>query len=195
MNRGKVYTIVIGVASFLYWYLTPIATPSTNIVNTGVSEIEQCREGEGEVENLELILDSWESYTPNLINIPELSKIRGMREAKKGSISGSNSTYLMGYLVEALSKEDMHPELPRVLESLNPYKAGVKDVFKSGWDMGYGITQINLKLVPLANLKYPDFEDNPLSQIRFLNDYIKVKESKSKSIDNIVSEYKYCNVN
>lgn len=82
--------------------------------------------------------------------------------------------------------------LQEVVEKLNPYNAGPTDVMSYGWDMAYGVTQINVKLVPLATLKYPDFETNPKSQINFLKEYIDVKKSKGYNLEEIIRQYKLC---
>ena len=195
MSRWKFYTFVIGVMAISYWYLTPTEITEPESIEAMVTEyVEEIEYSEiEEIENLELTLNEWESYTPSLASLPDLSKIFGMREAK-ATVMGVNQSPELVAKAKSILGDSMHPELPTIISELNPYNAGIEEVFKSGWNIGYGVTQINLKLIPLANLSYSDFETNPTSQIRFLNDYITVKREKGKTINQIVDEYKYCDV-
>lgn len=145
-----------------------------------ILEKEECLNIEVEDgEDFIVYLDDWKEYrdkqyvpklSSNVINIP-------VGKAK----------------VEARQELGIKDErLQEVVEKLNPYNAGPTDVMSYGWDMAYGVTQINVKLVPLATLKYPDFETNPKSQINFLKEYIDVKKSKGYNLEEIIRQYKLC---
>lgn len=82
-------------------------------------------------------------------------------------------------------------EMKKILEILNPTNAGVRDILRNQWTFTYGITQINLKLLPLANYYYPDFQMNKTSQLKFLKYYIDTKIEKGNTINDILNEYKY----
>lgn len=80
-------------------------------------------------------------------------------------------------------------DLKEILDYLNPQGLNHKSLTSKGWNMRYGMTQINLKLVPLANYYFEDFENNPQSQIEFLKKYIDVKSSKGKTLKQIIQSY------
>ena len=183
---GLSFLVIIGVKSI------EVATsedksidsiPLLKAIEESESEIlekEECLNIEVEDgEDFIVYLDDWKEYrdkqyvpklSSNVINIP-------VGKAK----------------VEARQELGIKDErLQEVVEKLNPYNAGPTDVMSYGWDMAYGVTQINVKLVPLATLKYPDFETNPKSQINFLKEYIDVKKSKGYNLEEIIRQYKLC---
>lgn len=161
-----------------------------NIVETVDEDITLSTFEEGGMEDditeINLILDNWETYRKTQY-IPVIDESMVINNT---SVNITEMEFRSA-LASLLNTEELHPLFMETLSKLNPYRALI-GVYKSNLDVAFGITQINMKLIPLASLYYPDFESNPKSQLRFLNDYIKVKVDKGLGVDGIVKQYKYC---
>lgn len=113
-------------------------------------------------------------------------------ESHQVEVASSTITQYESDMVNSLREVDLHPMYGKVLYHLNPMRSNEKSSFTYGWSVGFGVTQINVKLIPLANLHYEDFETNKVSQFRFLNDYITAKAKRGLTVEQIVESYKLC---
>lgn len=138
-------------------------------------------------EEINIILDDWKLYRQSLYK-PNIND-----DIETGTLV--SSAELESKFLESVSKilgnREVHPDFYKVLVTLNQGETKNR-TRREGLNVSYGITQINVKLIPLAQLMYPDFETNPRSQLLFLDDYIKVKIKKGYRFKDTINQYKYC---
>lgn len=125
--------------------------------------------------DLMMTLDEWKVYE-EVQYIPEL----------ENKFKGEDNTDKL-IKIELKNLESIES----IIEYLNPNNISGNRVIIEGLMAYYGFTQINVKLIPLAVLHYPDFEINEKSQVNFLKDYIKIKQSNGYNLDDILNQYKY----
>lgn len=182
--------IILGVSVIIIAF-TPFSFGGTegNVKSTFVSERIQTQELREEEEPIiNIVLDDWKTYRESQYVPPIDNQL-----VFTGTSVVDNKDFDK-YVVEVLKNEKINSEYFKILNALNPYKTRDK-IYRSNIDLAYGITQINVKLIPLAKLYYSDFESNKKSQLLFLNDYINKKISKGIEVEHIIQQYKYCDYN
>lgn len=137
---------------------------------------------------INIVLEDWKTYR-DAQYIPSIENTY-----LNVGIESKEEEFFSQALNDSLGGVKLNPVFYEVLSQLNPYKTTTK-VYKSGIDLAYGVTQINVKLIPLARMYYRDFDSSTKSQLLFLNDYIGIKISKGLTVNEIIDEYKYCNYN
>lgn len=190
LNRG----VSLLLSAIIIYYIQPkLPVPNESIEpnsNAEIwSEIEPLEEEEmWDEETINIILDDWKLYQEALYQPKVGDEITA--NDYSGTKNKDNSKFINS-VKNALQGYKTHPDYFKILERLN--SRGVEGAaYREGLNVTYGVTQINVKLIPLAQLYYSDFESNVQSQLLFLNKYIELKSSKGYSMVEVIEQYKYC---
>ena len=194
MSKSKI-VLIMAIISFIL--ISSIKNYSQESITTDIpvsidyykNTNEELEEDIVEDEVINIVLGDWLDYRDNQYT-PELPKDTNIDNRVEDYTTDTNLVAKVNKVV--LNIENRNPNLHRALSMLNPYMSSERQVYVMGWNIAYGVTQINVKLIPLATLNYPDFETNIESQLKFLNDYLNIKSKKGMTLEEIVNQYKLC---